>query len=48
MHTVGNTKVTELECKIPSIKGLATTFAFSALENKIPDISKLVKKENKL
>ena len=47
-HTVGNTKVTELESKIPSIKGLATTFAFTAFENKIPDISSLVKKENRL
>ena len=39
-----NTKVTEIEDKIPSISGLATNSALTAVENKIPDISSLVKK----
>ena len=30
--------------EIPSISGLATTSALTAVENKIPDISSLVKK----
>ena len=33
-----------MESKIPSISGLATTSALTAVENKIPDISSLVKK----
>ena len=39
-----NTKVTEIEGKIPSVSGLATNSALTAVENKIPDISSLVKK----
>ena len=39
-----NTKVTEIEGKIPSITGLATNSELTALENKIPDVSSLVKK----
>ena len=39
-----NTKVTEIEGKIPSISGLATSSALTAVENKIPDVSILVKK----
>ena len=39
-----NTKVTEIEGKIPSISGLATNSALTAVENKIPDVSSLVKK----
>ena len=39
-----NTKVTEIEGKIPSITGLATNSALTAVENKIPDVSSLVKK----
>ena len=39
-----NTKVTEIEGKIPSISGLATKFALTIVENKIPDVSGLVKK----
>ena len=34
----------EVEGKIPSITGLATNSALTAIENKIPDISSLVKK----
>ena len=39
-----NTKVTEIEGKIPSISCLATNSALTAVENKIPDVSSLVKK----
>ena len=42
--TVFNTKVTEIEYKIPSITGLATNSELSAVENKMPDIISLVKK----
>ena len=41
-----NTKVTEIEGKIPSITYLATNSELSAVENKIPDVSSLVKKTN--
>ena len=39
-----NDKVTEIEGKIPSITGLATNSALTVVENKIPDVSSLVKK----
>ena len=39
-----NAKVTELQRKIPSITGLATNSALTAVKNKIPDDSSLVKK----
>ena len=39
-----NTKITEIEGKIPSISGLATNSALTAAKNKIPDVSSLVKK----
>ena len=39
-----NTEVSEIECKMPSITGLATTCALTAVENKIPSVSTLVKK----
>ena len=39
-----NAKVTEIEGKIPSISGLATNSALTAVENKIPDVRSLVKK----
>ena len=40
-----NVKITEIENKIPSIAGLATNYsALTAVENKIPDVSNLVKK----
>ena len=41
-----NAKITEIESKISSITGLATTAALTAVKNKIPDVSNLVK--NKL
>ena len=39
-----NTKVTEIEGKRPIITGLATNSELTAVENKIPDVSSLVKK----
>ena len=39
-----NAKVIEIEVKIPSISGLARISAFTAVENKIPSVSTLVKK----
>ena len=38
-----NAKVTEIEGKIPSITGLATNSALTSVENKILDVSSLVK-----
>ena len=40
-----NAKVTEIDGKIPSISGLATNSALTAAENKIPDVSSLVKRQ---
>ena len=40
-----NTKITELENKIPDISNLATKAALTAIENKIPIVSNLVKKQ---
>ena len=37
-------QVNEIELKIPSSSGLATTSALAAVENKIPSVSNLVKK----
>ena len=39
-----NTKITELENKIPDISNLAAKTALTAVENKIPSASNLVKK----
>ena len=39
-----NTKITELENKIPDISNLATKAALTAVENKIPNVSNLVNK----
>ena len=41
-----NTKITEIESKIPGISNLATKAALTTVENKIPDISSLVKKSD--
>ena len=43
-NTDFNTKVTEIEGKIPNNTGLATNSELTAVENKIPDVSSLVKK----
>ena len=37
-------KISEIENKIPSINGLVTTSALTAVENKIPNVSSFVKK----
>ena len=39
-----NAKIVEIEGKIPSIFGLATTAALNEVENKIYNVSNLVKK----
>ena len=41
-----SSKIIELENKIPSISGLATNSALTAVENKIPNVSDLVTKAN--
>ena len=38
-----NTKITEIEGKIPDISNLGTKTALIAVENKIPNVSNLVK-----
>ena len=40
-----NTKINEIEKKLPSTAGLATNAALTAVENKIPDVSILSKKK---
>ena len=40
-----NAKITKIETKIPSISGLATTSALNGVENKITDVTNLVKKK---
>ena len=40
-----NTKIIEIEGTTTSITDLATTTALSAVENKIPDVSNLVRKK---
>ena len=42
--TILNTKIKEVKNEIPSTSGLATTSALTAFENKIPNVSNLVKK----
>ena len=42
--TTLNGKIDEVKAEIPSITDLATTTALIAVENKMPDISNLVKK----
>ena len=44
LKTNYNTKITELENKIPDISNLATKTTLITVENKIPSISNLVKK----
>ena len=39
-----NAKFTEIESKIPSVSGLATNSALTAVKNKIPDVNNLVNK----
>ena len=42
--TDNNTKITEIEGKIPNVSNLATKAALTTVENKIPDVSSLIKK----
>ena len=44
LKKTNNTKITELENKIPDIFNLATKTALTAIENKIPSVNNLVKK----
>ena len=44
MKSVCNSKITEVENKIPHIKDLASKTELTAVENKIPDVSSLVRK----
>ena len=44
VKTYYNTKISEIESKIPSINGLATNSALTAVEDKIPNNSNLVTK----
>ena len=44
--TENNSKIAEIGGKIPSINGLATTAVLSDFENRIPNVSDLVKKAN--
>ena len=44
IKTILNIKINEVKFEIPTISGLATTSALTALENKIPNVSNLVKK----
>ena len=39
-----NTKITEIESKIPDVSSLATKTALTTVKNKIPDVSSSVKK----
>ena len=41
-----NAKINEVKDKIPSITNLDTTDVFTAIEDKIPDVSDLVKKRD--
>ena len=42
-----NANITEIEGKIPSISGLPTTTTLTAVENKIPNDSNIVKKKER-
>ena len=44
MTSVFNSKITEVENKIPDIKNLASKTELTTFENKIPDVSNLVTK----
>ena len=39
-----NAKINEVKAEIPSVTGLATTAALTAVENKLPDVSDRIKK----
>ena len=43
--TYYNIKIAKIDSKIPSFRGLATNYTLTAVENRIPDVSSLVKKQ---
>ena len=45
---VKKTKLTELENQTPDVSNLATTTVLTSVEKKIPSISSLVKRKNRL
>ena len=47
LKTNHNTKISETESRIPSIRGFATSFTLTAVENKVTDLSSFVKKKKK-
>ena len=47
-NTTLNAKINEVKNEIPNITNLATTAALTTVENKIPSVSDLVKKKNRL
>ena len=38
-------KIAKIDSKIPSFSGLATNYTLTAVKNRIPDVSSLVKKQ---
>ena len=46
LKTDYDSKISDIEGEIPNITGLATSTAFTAVENKIPNSSNLVRKAN--
>ena len=42
--TTLNAKINEVKCKVPCINNLGTTTVLATVENKIPNVSYLVKK----
>ena len=48
LKTNYNTKITELENKIPDISNLAKKTALTTVENKIPSVSNLIKKKQSI
>ena len=43
-----NTKITEIESKIPNVSNIATKAASTRVQNKIPEVSSLFLKKNRL
>ena len=43
--TYYNIKIAKIDSKIPSFRGLATNYTLTAVENRISDVSSLVKKQ---
>ena len=43
--TYYNIKIAKIDSKIPSFSGLATNYTLTTVENRIPDVSSLVRKQ---